>query len=93
MDGKGKGKQTEDRNGKGKGKGKGNSKGKDIDRQTPGRDNISRAVALQWQKRISEVDLDTEGYLERPYFEQSASPAVSVFSDGETDSAKHGQRI
>jgi len=61
--GKGKGKATEDRKGKGKGKGKGNGKGKGkgIVKQTPVGDDISRAVALQLQKEMSEADLDTEG--------------------------------
>ena len=59
-DGKRKGKATEDGKGKGKGK-KGNGKGKDIVEQTPGGDDISRAVAFQVQKEISEADLDTKG--------------------------------
>jgi len=59
--GKGKGKATVDGKGKGKGKGQGDSKGKGIVKQTPGRDDISRAVALQLQKEMSEGDLDTEG--------------------------------
>jgi hypothetical protein len=41
--GKGKGKATEE----GKGKGKGNGKGKEIVKQTPEGDDISRAVAVQ----------------------------------------------
>jgi len=60
-DRKGKGKATEDGKGTGKGKGKGNGKGKGIVIHTPGGDDISRAVALQWQKEMSEADLDTEG--------------------------------
>ena len=60
-DGKWKGKATEDGNGKGKGKGKGNSKGKGIVKQTPGGDDISRAIAFLLQKEMSEADLDTEG--------------------------------
>jgi len=56
-----KGKGTKDRKGKGKGKGKGNSKGKGIVKRTPGGDDISRAVALQLQKQMSEADLDKEG--------------------------------
>jgi len=59
--GKGKGKATEDGKGKGKGKGKGNGKGKGIVKQTPEGGDISRAVALQLQKEMSEADLDTEG--------------------------------
>ena len=53
------------RKGNGKGKGnrkvKGNGKGNGIDKQTPGGDDISCAVALQLQKEMSEADLDTEG--------------------------------
>jgi hypothetical protein len=60
-DGKGKEKVTENRKGKGKGKGKGNGKGKGIVIHTPEGDDISRAVALQLQKELSEADLDTEG--------------------------------
>jgi hypothetical protein len=55
------GKATEDRKGKGRGKGKGNSKGKGGAKHTPGGDDISCAVALQWHKEMSEPDLDTEG--------------------------------
>jgi len=61
MDGKGKGKATENGKGKGKRKGQGNSKGKGIVKQTPGGDDISRAVALQLQKEVWEADLNTEG--------------------------------
>jgi len=39
----------------------GNGKGKGIVNQTPGGDDISRAVALQLQKERHEADLDTEG--------------------------------
>jgi hypothetical protein len=59
--GTGKGKGTMDGKGKGKGKGKGNGKGKGIVKRTPGGDDISRAVALQLQKQMSEADLDKEG--------------------------------
>jgi len=59
--GTGKGKGTKDGKGKGKGKGKGNSKGKGIVKQTPGGDDISRAIALQLQKEQYEADSDTEG--------------------------------
>jgi len=59
--GTGKGKGTQDRKGKGKGKGKGHSKGKGIVKQTPGGDDITRAVALQLQKERYEADLDPEG--------------------------------
>jgi len=57
----GKGKGTKDGKGKGKGKGKGNGKGKGIVKQTPGGDDICRAIALQLQKEMYEADLDTEG--------------------------------
>jgi hypothetical protein len=57
----GKGKGTKDRKGKGKRKGKGNGKGKGIVKRTPGGDDISRAVALQLQEQMSEVDFDKEG--------------------------------
>jgi len=35
---------------------------------------------------MSESDLDTEGWLERVYFEPEASPAVSITSDADTNS-------
>jgi len=41
------------------GKGKGNGKGKCIVKQTPGGEDISRAVAVQ--EEMYEADLDTEG--------------------------------
>jgi len=53
--GKGKGKETEE------GKGKENGKGKCIVKHTPGRDDISRAIALQLQKEMYVADSDTEG--------------------------------
>jgi hypothetical protein len=59
--GTGKGKGTQDGKGKGKGKGKGNGKGKGIVKQTPGGDDISRAVAFQLQKERYEADSGTEG--------------------------------
>jgi hypothetical protein len=61
--GTGKGKGTKDGMGKGKGKanGQGNGKGKGIVKQTPGEDDISRAVALQLQKAMIERDSETEG--------------------------------
>jgi hypothetical protein len=61
--GTGKGKVTKDGKGKGKGKrkGKGKGKGKGIVKQTPGGDDISRAVGLQLQKVRYEADSDTEG--------------------------------
>jgi len=40
----------------GKGKGKGNSKGKGIVKQTTGGDDIFRAIALQLQKEMYELD-------------------------------------
>jgi len=60
-DGKGNGKATEDGKGKRNWKGKRNGKGKSIVEQTLGRDDISRAVAWQLRKEMSEADLDTEG--------------------------------
>jgi hypothetical protein len=56
--GKGNGKQKAVE--EGKGKGKGNSRGKGIVKQTPGGDDISRAIALQLQKVMPEADLDME---------------------------------
>ena len=44
-EGKGMGKSTKE------GKGKGNDKGKGIVKRTPGGDDISRAITLQWQKK------------------------------------------
>jgi len=62
-DGKGKrkGKATEEGKGKGKGKGKGNVKGISFFKQTPGGDDISRAVAVQLQKEMYEAYSDIEG--------------------------------
>jgi hypothetical protein len=60
-DGIWKGKVTADGKVKGQGKGKGNDKGKGIVKHTPRGDDISRAVALQLQRELSEADLDTEG--------------------------------
>jgi len=61
--GTGKGKGTKDGkgNGKGKEKGKGNGKGKGIVKQTPGGNDISRAIAVQVQKERYKADSDTEG--------------------------------
>jgi hypothetical protein len=65
--GSGKGKGTKDEKGKGigkateEGKGKGNGPGKGIVKQTPGGDDISRAIAWQLQKEMYEADSDTEG--------------------------------
>jgi len=59
--GKGKGKATEDGKGKRKWKMNENGKWKDIVKQTPGGDDISRAVALLLPKEMSEADSDTEG--------------------------------
>jgi len=61
QDGKGKQNATEDGKGKGKGKGNGDGKGKGIVKQTPGGDEISRAIAWQLQKEMSVADMDTEG--------------------------------
>jgi hypothetical protein len=55
-----KGKGIKERKGIGKGKVKGNGKGKDIVKQTPGGDDISRAVALQLQMERYEADSGTE---------------------------------
>jgi hypothetical protein len=52
-----KGKATEE----GKRKGKENDKEKGIVKRTPGGDDISRAVAVQWQKEMYKADSDTEG--------------------------------
>jgi len=68
----------EDGKRKGKGKGKGNGEGKGIVEQTPGGDDISRAVALHLQKEMSGADFDTEGKLERSYSEPEAPFAVSI---------------
>jgi len=57
----GKGKGTKDRKWKWKGKGKGNGKGKGIVKQTPGGDDISRAITLQLQNERYEADSATEG--------------------------------
>jgi len=92
--GTGKEKRTMDVKGKGKGKpmkegkGKGNCKGQGIGKQTPGGDDISRAVALQLQKEMYEADLDTEGEQERVYFEPEASPAMLISWDDDTDSTE-----
>jgi hypothetical protein len=59
--GTGKGKGIKDGKGKGNGQGIGNGTGKGIGKRTPGGDDISRAVALQLQKQMSEADLDKEG--------------------------------
>jgi len=91
---RGKGKGTKDgmgtRKGKatGDGNGKGNSKGKGIVKQTPGGDDISRAIALQLQKEMYEADSDQEGWPERVYLEPEASPTVSISSDGDSDSTQ-----
>jgi len=53
---KGKGKATEED----KGKGKGNSKGKGIVKQTPGGDDIPRAVAVQLQEKMYQAESDME---------------------------------
>jgi len=74
--------------GKGKGKGKGNGKGTGIVKQTPGGDDIARAVALQLQRDMYEADSDTEGELERLYLMPEASPAVSISPNDDTDSTE-----
>jgi hypothetical protein len=61
QDGKRKGKATEDEKVKGMGQGKGNGKGKGIVKYTTRGDDISRAVALQLQKEMSQADFDTKG--------------------------------
>jgi len=60
---KGTGKENGIKDGKRKGKvkGKGDGKGQGIVKQTPGGDDISRAVALQYQKERYEAHSDTEG--------------------------------
>jgi len=59
--GKGKEETTEDGKGTRKGNGKGNGKGKGIVKYPPRGGDISRAVALQLPKEMSEAHLDTEG--------------------------------
>jgi len=88
--GTGKEKGIFDRKGKGKGKGeaKGNSKGKGIVQHTPGGDDISRAVALKLQKEIYKVDSEMEGKLEQVYLDPDESPAVSIFTDDDTNSTE-----
>jgi len=83
-----KGKGTKDGKGKGKVKGKGHRNGKGIVKQTPGGDDISRAVALQLQKERYEADPDMEGKLEWVYLQPEASPAVSISSDDDTHSTE-----
>jgi hypothetical protein len=53
--GKGKGKAMEE------GKRKRNGKGKGIVEQSPGGNDISRAIALQLQKEMPDADLEMEG--------------------------------
>jgi len=43
------------------GEGDGNSKGTGIVKQTPGGDDISRAIALQLEKEMYYADSDTDG--------------------------------
>jgi len=45
----------------GKGKGKGNGERNGIVKQTPGGDDISPSIALQWQKEIYEAEWKMEG--------------------------------
>jgi len=75
-----------------KGKGKGNGKGKGIIEQTPGGDDISRAIALQLHRQMSQAGLDTEGWLEWVYSEPQASAAGSISSDNDTDSTESDGR-
>ena len=84
--GTGERKGTKDGKWKGKGKGKRNGKGKGIVKQTPGGDDISHVVALQFQKEMYEADSDTEGWMERVYLEPEASLSVSISSDDDTHS-------
>jgi len=85
-DGKGQGKEKAMK--EGKGKGMGNCTGKGIVGKTPGRDDISRAFALQLQKRMYDAHWDMEGYLERVYLELGILPAVWIFWDNGSDSTK-----
>jgi len=55
--GTGKGKGTQNGKGKEKGKGKGTGKRKGIVKHTPGGDDFSRTVGLQWHKETYEADL------------------------------------
>jgi len=57
----GKGKGTMNGKGKGKGKWKGHGTGKVVVKQTPGGDDISHAVGLQFEKEWYEADSGTEG--------------------------------
>jgi len=61
---------------KGMGQGTGNGKGNGIVKQTPGGDDISRAVVLQLQKARYEADSDMEGQLKLQYLEPKASPTI-----------------
>jgi predicted transposase YdaD len=58
---------TEDEKGKGKEQGKANGKEKGIVKPAPVGDEISRAIALQMQKEMSEADLDMNDKLEQGY--------------------------
>jgi len=73
-------------NGKGNRKGKGKWKG--IILHTPGGYAISHAVALQLQKEIYKVDLDTEGWLELVNLMPEASPTIKISADDNTNSTK-----
>jgi hypothetical protein len=57
----GQGNGPKDRKVKEKGKEKGNSQGKGIVKQTPGGDDISRAVVLQLQNERYQAESDREG--------------------------------
>jgi len=82
--GKGKQKQME----KGKGQGRGYGQGKGSVGQSPGGDNISRAVALQLQTAMYKADSDTVGYVEWFCWEPEVSPAVTISSGDDTDSTE-----
>jgi len=82
--GKGKQKQME----KGKGQGRGYGQGKGSVGQSPGGDDISRAVALQLQTAMYKADSDTVGYVEWFCWEPEVSPAVTISSGDDTDSTE-----
>jgi len=96
MEGKWKGKGKVKDKGKApeeaKWKGKGYGEGKDIVKQTPGGDDISRAIALQMQKEMYEADSDMEGLLEQVNLELEASPATSIPSADDTDTTEGSKR-
>ena len=81
----GKGKGTTDGKGKGKGMDNGNGTGNGIVKQTPWGDNISHAIGFKTQNEMYEADSDTEGSLEREYFQPETTPAMSISYDNDTD--------